>query len=203
MGEEASAWSKRAISILLFPGDPRCRCIAFLPVRSRFCLYRDSKNAHQARAVVSVRVETMCCVDSGSGQNDSVWEAWRNPPITAVGGWSLFCVVLQKGHQRWVWDAVFSADSCYLISASSDSTAKLWDVSFWFFRLIRFLGRFVFFGGGMRCGRTLSSIDPWPASSTATVLSEQYCPPSCLSVCDAKIRFVCWRRGTLKLFSVT
>ena len=31
-------------------------------------------------------------------------------------------------HQRWVWDAVFSADSSYLVSASSDQSAKLWDL---------------------------------------------------------------------------
>ena len=31
-------------------------------------------------------------------------------------------------HQRWVWDAVFSADSYYLVSASSDQSAKLWDL---------------------------------------------------------------------------
>ena len=31
-------------------------------------------------------------------------------------------------HQRWVWDACFSADSAYLVTASSDQTAKLWDV---------------------------------------------------------------------------
>lgn len=31
-------------------------------------------------------------------------------------------------HQRWVWDAVFSADSCYMVSASSDLSAKLWDL---------------------------------------------------------------------------
>lgn len=33
------------------------------------------------------------------------------------------------GHQRWVWDCVFSADSEYLVSASSDHTARLWDLS--------------------------------------------------------------------------
>lgn len=31
-------------------------------------------------------------------------------------------------HQRWVWDAVFSADSQYMISVSSDQTAKLWNL---------------------------------------------------------------------------
>ena len=33
------------------------------------------------------------------------------------------------GHQRWVWDMVFSADSAYLVSASSDHVARLWDIS--------------------------------------------------------------------------
>ena len=33
-----------------------------------------------------------------------------------------------KGHSKWVWDCVFSADSSYLVSASSDQTARLWDI---------------------------------------------------------------------------
>eukprot|EP01036_Dinobryon_divergens_P031286 gene31286-40656_t len=32
-------------------------------------------------------------------------------------------------HSRWVWDCVFSSDSMYLISASSDHSAKLWDLA--------------------------------------------------------------------------
>lgn len=36
-----------------------------------------------------------------------------------------------KGHQRWVWDMGFSADGAYLFTASSDRTARLWDVSHW------------------------------------------------------------------------
>ena len=31
-------------------------------------------------------------------------------------------------HQRWVWGIVFSADSLYLVSCSSDQTSKLWDL---------------------------------------------------------------------------
>ena len=31
-------------------------------------------------------------------------------------------------HQRWVWDAAFSADSLYLVSVSSDMVGKLWDL---------------------------------------------------------------------------
>ena len=33
-----------------------------------------------------------------------------------------------KGHNKWVWDCNFSCDSAYLISASSDTTVRLWDV---------------------------------------------------------------------------
>ena len=33
------------------------------------------------------------------------------------------------GHQRWVWDCAWSADAAYLVSAASDGTAKLWDVT--------------------------------------------------------------------------
>lgn len=31
-------------------------------------------------------------------------------------------------HQRWVWDAVFSADSLYMVTVSSDQSGKLWNI---------------------------------------------------------------------------
>lgn len=31
-------------------------------------------------------------------------------------------------HQKWVWDAVFSADSVYLVTVSSDQSGKLWNL---------------------------------------------------------------------------
>lgn len=33
------------------------------------------------------------------------------------------------GHQRWVWDCAFSADSAYLVTACSDHFARLWELS--------------------------------------------------------------------------
>ena len=33
------------------------------------------------------------------------------------------------GHQRWVWDCVFNSDGEYLLTGSSDNTAKLWRLS--------------------------------------------------------------------------
>ena len=46
--------------------------------------------------------------------------------------WAMNTWALQKtlaGHTRWVWDCQFSNDSAYLVSASSDMYAKLWDVA--------------------------------------------------------------------------
>lgn len=34
-----------------------------------------------------------------------------------------------RGHQRWVWDCAFSADSAYLVTACSDHYVRLWDLS--------------------------------------------------------------------------
>ena len=48
-----------------------------------------------------------------------------NPtPLSALPLQSTFI-----GHQRWVWDCAFSADSAYLVTACSDHYARLWEVS--------------------------------------------------------------------------
>jgi target of rapamycin complex subunit LST8 len=39
------------------------------------------------------------------------------------------CETILDGHQRWVWDCAFSADSAYLVSVSSDHYARLWELS--------------------------------------------------------------------------
>jgi target of rapamycin complex subunit LST8 len=41
----------------------------------------------------------------------------------------LHCETELDGHQRWVWDCAFSADSAYLVSVSSDHYARLWELS--------------------------------------------------------------------------
>lgn len=33
------------------------------------------------------------------------------------------------GHGNWVWDTAFSADSSFILTGSSDNTARLWDVT--------------------------------------------------------------------------
>lgn len=36
--------------------------------------------------------------------------------------------VCLQGHTKWVWDATFSADSMYVLTASTDCSARLWEV---------------------------------------------------------------------------
>ncbi|ORY59903.1 WD40-repeat-containing domain protein [Leucosporidium creatinivorum] len=63
-----------------------------------------------------------------------IWSAANSTPATGgkgtVDASSAYTLdkVLQ-GHQRWVWDMAYSADSAYLVSASSDHTARLWELA--------------------------------------------------------------------------
>jgi target of rapamycin complex subunit LST8 len=50
-----------------------------------------------------------------------------NPPNPADGRPFPLEATLQ-GHQRWVWDCAFSADSAYLVTACSDHYARLWEL---------------------------------------------------------------------------
>ncbi|KAI9013632.1 quinon protein alcohol dehydrogenase-like superfamily [Hyaloraphidium curvatum] len=61
---------------------------------------------------------------------DHTVKLWRNGSGDGADGETYFA--LEKtltGHTRWVWDASFSADSAYMVTASSDNTARLWDLS--------------------------------------------------------------------------
>ncbi|XP_063700798.1 protein LST8 homolog [Culicoides brevitarsis] len=39
---------------------------------------------------------------------------------------SLYCELKTEGSSRWIWDAIFSNDSKYLFTASSDTIGRLW-----------------------------------------------------------------------------
>lgn len=47
------------------------------------------------------------------------------PPVPSSTG----LIHTLQGHQRWVWDCAFSAVSSYLVTCSSDQSARLWDLS--------------------------------------------------------------------------
>ena len=67
---------------------------------------------------------------------DTTIKIWSSNSATAAAtgkgsvndtGYTLEKVL--TGHQRWVWDMAYSADSAYLVSASSDHTARLWELA--------------------------------------------------------------------------
>ena len=57
--------------------------------------------------------------DSAGGDADEDDDEHRPFPLEEV----------LDGHQRWVWDCAFSADSAYLVTACSDHYARLWELS--------------------------------------------------------------------------
>ncbi|XP_022235017.1 target of rapamycin complex subunit lst8-like isoform X2 [Limulus polyphemus] len=66
-------------------------------------------------------------------QNETQQE-WSNSVQSQTGkGWytqeAMPLVELKEEGQRWVWDVAFSADSQYVLTAHSDSHARLWSVS--------------------------------------------------------------------------
>lgn len=71
-------------------------------------------------------------VSSGTAKGDtgSVHGSLMNGGIEDFPGERpLPCETVLDGHQRWVWDCAFSADSAYLVSVSSDHNARLWELS--------------------------------------------------------------------------
>ncbi|KAL8280696.1 hypothetical protein RQP46_007019 [Phenoliferia psychrophenolica] len=68
---------------------------------------------------------------------DTTIKIWSTPtstnaPRVSLNGEGDGAYKLEKvlqGHQRWVWDMAYSADSAYLVSASSDHTARLWELA--------------------------------------------------------------------------
>ena len=76
---------------------------------------------------------------------DTTIKIWSTSSSSTDGAFKLEKVL--QGHQRWVWDMAYSADSAYLVSgerddfarrilltrsdcaASSDHTARLWELA--------------------------------------------------------------------------
>eukprot|EP00948_MAST-09A_sp_MAST-9A-sp1_P002779 g2779.t1 len=63
---------------------------------------------------------------SSSGQQQNSSYHMTNLPTTSQLHLKLYKTL--ANHQRWIWDCVFSADSSYLVTTSSDQSARLWDL---------------------------------------------------------------------------
>ncbi|EPE08185.1 wd-repeat protein pop3 [Ophiostoma piceae UAMH 11346] len=57
-----------------------------------------------------------------------IWEVDITPPTPDQEPKPLVLNATLNQHQRWVWDCAFSADSAYLVTASSDHYARLWEL---------------------------------------------------------------------------
>ncbi|ROT35517.1 WD repeat-containing protein pop3 [Sodiomyces alkalinus F11] len=58
-----------------------------------------------------------------------IWEVTDLDPATEDDGPRPYPLeATLTGHQRWVWDCAFSADSAYLVTACSDHYARLWEL---------------------------------------------------------------------------
>lgn len=88
---------------------------------------RNSDAAEDARAVsgsdaAAVEQPMSKTSSSSTGGADDA----SNKDLSISDPWDVQLTMTK--HQRWVWDCVFSADSLYLLTASSDMSAKLWDL---------------------------------------------------------------------------
>lgn len=61
-------------------------------------------------------------VRRSSSQSSTSTRAWKTADTLPVAK-------MANANQRWVWDVAFSNDAQFLITASSDSVARLWSVS--------------------------------------------------------------------------
>ena len=98
-----------------------------------------ARRARAARAAELVRLVALAprprppnlqAAGAGWGLRAPCCPCWLQPPIPACGARQPLPPPppppTRAGHQRWVWDCVFSVDAAYLVTASSDCTARLW-----------------------------------------------------------------------------
>lgn len=92
-------------------------------------------NAYVTRVLLSpdVRHLATCSAD----HNARIWSVDPTAPHNIKGNENLPTERISgafplesslESHQRWVWDCAFSADSAYLVTASSDHYARLWEL---------------------------------------------------------------------------
>lgn len=129
-----SAHNRYCLKVLLSP-DLKCA--------SRRCKLAggaDQTHRHLATcsADTTIKVWSLAALDSATdstsssnGLSSNITSMGWGPPSPSPSSQHIN-PTLEKtlyGHQRWVWDLAFSADSAYLVSASSDHSARLWDVA--------------------------------------------------------------------------
>lgn len=101
---------------------PVCRFVAHNTYITRVLLSPDVRHLATCSADHTARIWS---VDTSQPHN--VTGAEQLPVEREPGAFPLETTL--HGHQRWVWDCAFSADSAYLVTACSDHYARLWELS--------------------------------------------------------------------------
>lgn len=101
---------------------PVCRFVAHNTYITRVLLSPDVRHLATCSADHTARIWS---VDTNQPHN--VTGAEQLPTEREPGAFPLETTL--HGHQRWVWDCAFSADSAYLVTACSDHYARLWELS--------------------------------------------------------------------------
>ena len=101
---------------------PVCKFVAHNTYITRVLLSPDVRHLATCSADHTARIWS---VDPNQPHNVSGTE--QLPPNREAEAFPLETTL--HGHQRWVWDCAFSADSAYLVTACSDHYARLWELS--------------------------------------------------------------------------
>lgn len=111
---------------------PVCRFTAHSTYITRVLLSPDVRHLATCSADHTSRI---WAVDSSPGSTNPVTpvpSTSKDPAQQGKPGADADAFALETtlhGHQRWVWDCAFSADSAYLVTACSDHYARLWELS--------------------------------------------------------------------------
>ena len=95
---------------------------------NRILLSPDVRHLATCSADHTARIWSVDSNATPNRPNDTAPNAVPPPPVaTHPNAFPLETTL--HGHQRWVWDCAFSADSAYLVTACSDHYARLWELS--------------------------------------------------------------------------
>lgn len=102
---------------------PVCKFLAHNTYITRVLLSPDVRHLASCSADHTARIWS---VDPSATHNASAADALPSPAARDPNAFPLKTTL--TGHQRWVWDCAFSADSAYLVTACSDHYARLWEL---------------------------------------------------------------------------
>ncbi|XP_074595170.1 MTOR associated protein, LST8 [Brevipalpus obovatus] len=111
------------------PLQPRLKLNAHKSYGLRCCFSPDSTLLATSSADTSAKIWRtadllpLSKLDHDECNGNSSGQLWQTSDTISS------LIELRDANQRWVWDLAFSADSQYLVTASSDNNARLWNVN--------------------------------------------------------------------------